>query len=81
MKKYVLLIMVLAFSFSTMLADEGMYLLNKLPMKELKAKGLKLSAKEIYNPGKSEATIVIVTGIAVALGIFLANWMDRGLKE
>ena len=29
----------------------------------------------------SEATIVIMTGVAVALGIFMANWMERGQRS
>ncbi len=65
MKRLLLLLIVVIFSVTTMLAEEGMFLLNKLPMKELKKKGLQLTAEDIYSPVKpsiSDAVIIVDGG-------------------
>lgn len=41
-------------------ADEGMWLLNKLPMESLQQAGLQLTAAEIFNPGNPSLTDAIV---------------------
>ena len=51
MKKFLLTIVAMAISFTAM-ADEGMWLLpylQKMNIKDMKAKGLKLSAEDIYS--------------------------------
>ena len=51
MKKFLLTIAAMAISFTAM-ADEGMWLLpylQKMNIKDMKAKGCKLSAEDIYS--------------------------------
>ena len=62
MKKFLLTIAAMAISFTAM-ADEGMWLLpylQKMNIKDMKAKGLKLSAEDIYSINKSSLKDAIV---------------------
>lgn len=62
MKKFLLTLAAMAFSFTAM-ADEGMWLLpylQKMNIKDMKAKGLKLSAEDIYSINKSSLKDAIV---------------------
>lgn len=52
-KRLLLFLLITIFSFSSVLADEGMWLLNtldQLPWKEMQAHGLELTPGQIYNP-------------------------------
>ena len=62
MKKFLLTIAAMAISFTAM-ADEGMWLLpylQKMNIKDMKAKGLKHSAEDIYSINKSSLKDAIV---------------------
>ena len=62
MKKFLLTLAAAALSFTAM-ADEGMWLLpylQKMNIKDMKAKGLKLSAEDIYSINKSSLKDAIV---------------------
>ena len=62
MKKFLLTLAAVAISFTAM-ADEGMWLLpylQKMNIKDMKAKGLKLSAEDIYSINKSSLKDAIV---------------------
>ncbi|MBR5138280.1 MAG: S46 family peptidase [Alistipes sp.] len=62
MKKFLLTLVAAALSFTAM-ADEGMWLLpylQKMNIKDMKAKGLKLSAEDIYSINKSSLKDAIV---------------------
>ncbi len=62
MKKFLLTLAAVALSFTAM-ADEGMWLLpylQKMNIKDMKAKGLKLSAEDIYSINKSSLKDAIV---------------------
>ena len=84
MKKIVVLTAcALFFGFSSLRADEGMWMLpwlQKLNIKAMKAKGLKLSAQDIYNlNGNSLKDAVVLFGggctgeIVSANGLLLTN--------
>src|SRR5574344_3004152 len=64
MKKTILLFFVSLFSFAPLLrADEGMWLLmflDKQTYKDMRAKGLKLSAKQIYDINKASLNDAVV---------------------
>jgi hypothetical protein len=65
MKRFFLTVILILFSASFLFSEEGMFLLNRLPMKEMKKMGLQLTAKEIFNPGKgglSDAVVMIDGG-------------------
>lgn len=63
--RFKLWFLVLILAISSVLAEEGMFLLNRLPMKEMKKMGLQLTAQDIYNPGQgglSDAVVMIDGG-------------------
>lgn len=78
MKKLLMLLMLMVLS-SLLLAEEGMYLLNRLPMKEMKQKGLQLTEQDIYNPGQgglSDAVVMISGGTGAFVskdGLLITN--------
>ncbi|MDR1848028.1 MAG: S46 family peptidase, partial [Bacteroidales bacterium] len=84
MKKLTLLLLVSIFAFGTTVkADEGMWLLmsmDKQTYKDMKAKGLKLTSKQIYDINKASLKDAIIqfgrgcTGeIVSAEGLVLTN--------
>ncbi len=47
MKRFLIIIFAVIFATIFLMADEGMFLLNQLPMKKMKEKGLKLTENEV----------------------------------
>lgn len=82
-KAFLLTVCALTLGFSTLRADEGMWMLpwlQKLNIKDMKAKGLKLSASDIYNlNGDALKDAVVLFGggctaeIVSAEGLLLTN--------
>jgi len=80
MKKLWLIVFLTALFLLPAPAEEGMYLLDRLPMEKLKALGLKMSADEIYHPERpsiSDAVIIVDGGgtgaFVSASGLILTN--------
>lgn len=65
-RRFTYILTIAIFLSTPLFADEGMWLLtalDKLSMKELKARGLKLSPKDIYNPnGPSLKDAIVLLG-------------------
>ncbi|GAB4170001.1 MAG: S46 family peptidase [Calditrichia bacterium] len=65
MKYFTRIVMLIILISTFVLAEEGMFLLNRLPMDQMKKAGLKLNANDIYNPGQgglSDAVVIIGGG-------------------
>jgi hypothetical protein len=77
MKK--LLPLLLLLSFSLVMADEGMYPISEIHKLNLKAKGLKIDPKQLYNPNGVSLIDAIVNvggcsgGFVTAQGLILTN--------
>ncbi len=77
MKK--LLSLVLLLSFSILMADEGMYPISEIHRLNLKAKGLKIDSKQLYNPNGTSLIDAIVNiggcsgAFVTAQGLILTN--------
>lgn len=60
------------FTFNLLIADEGMYPLSEIHKLNLKAKGLKVSPKDIYNPG-GIGLIDAIVNIGGCTGSFISK--------
>lgn len=73
MKKYSLrLFFILVSAVNLLVADEGMYPLSEIQKLQLKAKGLRVTASDIYNPGKVGLIDAIVQ-VGGCTGSFVSN--------
>ncbi len=72
MKKHLFQIILVSLVFCSLsLADEGMYPLSQIQKLNLKSKGLKVSSKDIFNPGKV-ALIDAIVQIGGCTGSFVS---------
>ncbi|MBI5020707.1 MAG: S46 family peptidase [Ignavibacteriales bacterium] len=69
---YIGLLFILSSTFNLLIADEGMYPLSEIHRLNLKSKGLKVSPKDIYNPG-GIGLIDAIVNIGGCTGSFISN--------